>query len=1454
MMAALTLAGPAHAAPGARKADAPPSAPPVSKKATTLALSPGTATYGGKAAVRAVLQVRETPVAGRVIGLELNGKPLCGARSLPVCPATDGNGVVEFEFSPGAAAGGYEDGIYATFGGDATHGPSSATASLQISPAPLTISAKGGTRVYGAPTPKLDSTFEGFVGGEGPGVLAGELACTTPATAASPVGRYPVTCAGLSSGNYDIRFADGTLDITPAPLTVSAKPATKQYGAELPELGAEFQGWVAEDGVAELSGELRCETDATALSPVGTHAVRCTGLSSPNYELRYIEGTLAVTPAPLTVIAANAEKRYGAELPAFGVDYRGFVGDDRPDVVKGSPSCTTPASPTSAVGEYPIICAGLAADNYQLTYEQGKLTVTPAPLTVSAPHLTKLYGAPLPPMNASLEGLVGQDDRSRLGGELRCVTTATEAEKTGSYPVTCSGLQSPNYEISYRPGELSIQPAPLTIKADDQRAVYGSAHPTFTASFQGFVLGEDAKSLQGELRCTADAGKDPGDYAIRCEGLSSANYAVQYAPGVLHITKAPLTVTANDKKKTYAEALPGFDAAYEGFVAGEGPDSLKGTLACATDATPTSRVGDYPIRCGGLESEHYQFTYREGRLTVTPAPPVVRWDTPAEIVYGEALSEKQLSARADVPGTFRYAPAAGTRLPAGTKLPLRAEFVPQDTVNYEGATAETHIDVRKADPQVTWHPPAPIVYGTPLGEAHLQASTNVAGAWSYTPAAGTVLSAGADQPLRAQFVPQDTANYNDAAAQTAITVLKATPRLEWQTPPAVAYGAPLDEGRLSARADVPGRWTYTPGGGALLEVGPDHRLQAQFTPEDEANYLPGTVETTLNVLPAGTTTTITGHWLEPSLTGQPVTVSFRVTPATNAGVAPQGRVTVSNGNESCSASLETGQCALPLARAGRQPLTARYAGDPHYGESEGTAQHQVEAAQTSVDLHADRDHSTYGELLALTAKVAVSYPGAGQPTGTVEFYDDAKLLGSATLDGQGIAKLSLDILGAGARSLSAKYLGDADFKASGSVTVKHAVAPAEVEPAVSVVPATQQYSDTVTLTASLPRERPGSRSPVGPNSGVTFKLGRMELGRCTLAPQNDVYTCSVTRELTAPRLGYFGELLPGAEPKVIQAQFDNIIEDFKLTREATATLVITPEDAHVDYTGPLLAWTTFRDSVTAAVELSASVQDASLVESAGDATPGDVKRSAISFVNLNDDATLANALAVTAADDGRTGEVRYRWNADLAACGEPPCGKVYALGIAAGDHYRRVASRAEAVLTVAQPGDRALAGAGVIKPSYAGEMQPADTPSHIGFHVNYGVGPERARGRLIALVRSPTALAADCAGPGIHTYLISGDTVRDVTVDMVHADIDAPPRASFRGSARILDVTDAQRTCVVDNTAAFAVRLTDGSANSKADALGFALWNSAEKLLLATGWDGSQPLEQSISAGDMVVR
>jgi hypothetical protein len=266
-----------------------------------------------------------------------------------------------------------------------------------------------------------------------------------------------------------------------------------------------------------------------------------------------------------------------------------------------------------------------------------------------------------------------------------------------------------------------------------------------------------------------------------------------------------------------------------------------GTLSSPVD---TSSAGSHTFTVNAQDAVGNQSTPATLSYTVQQATPQITWATPVAITYGTALSSTQLNATANVPGTFVYAPAAGTVLSAGNQT-LTVTFTPTDTANYTTASASVTLVVNKATPTITWATPAPITFGTALSGTQLNATASVPGTFAYNPPAGTVPAAGT-QTLSVTFTPTDTTNYTTATASVTLQVSKATPTITWATPAAITFGTPLSAAQLNATANVAGTFAYNPAAGAVLAAG-SQTLSVTFTPTDLVDYTTASASVTILV-------------------------------------------------------------------------------------------------------------------------------------------------------------------------------------------------------------------------------------------------------------------------------------------------------------------------------------------------------------------------------------------------------------------------------------------------------------------------------------------------------------------------------------------------------------------------------------------------------------------------------
>ncbi len=227
----------------------------------------------------------------------------------------------------------------------------------------------------------------------------------------------------------------------------------------------------------------------------------------------------------------------------------------------------------------------------------------------------------------------------------------------------------------------------------------------------------------------------------------------------------PPTGTVTLSSGTYASAVTTLD------IPGPNSNSVyivipSGALALGTDtltASYTSNSLDYGNASGSTTI----------LVTTTKPAPTITWATPAAIVYGTALGATQLDATASVAGTFSYSPAAGAVLTAGQHT-LSLVFTPTDSTDYSSAVASVMLTVNRATPVVTWPTPATVPTGTVIGATQLNATANVLGTFTYTPASGTYFSSPGSFGLSVSFAPVDSTDYAPASAAVTLTVVPAS--------------------------------------------------------------------------------------------------------------------------------------------------------------------------------------------------------------------------------------------------------------------------------------------------------------------------------------------------------------------------------------------------------------------------------------------------------------------------------------------------------------------------------------------------------------------------------------------------------------------------------------------------------------------------------------------------------
>lgn len=438
------------------------------------------------------------------------------------------------------------------------------------------------------------------------------------------VGTYDISCSLINANNYTTN-SHGTLTVTKAPVSIVCQNASREYGTTNPNFTYSVLGLKnsdTENYAFSVKPNISCE--ATKLSHAGEYRICASGGVAANYNIiQYDDAILTVTRAPLTLIANNSQREYYSPNPAFSFSLIGLRNNDDYSCLSQTPNFNCQAILESDCGEYKVVPYNAIANNYDISYQERKLTITQAPLTLIPANLSREYGDINPTFKYEGIGLKGQDAlHTSLVNEPSLSTTATEHSDVGEYPINISGATSKNYKISYRQGILTIYKAPLTVIAENAKRVYGDSNPTFIRSYSGFKLGDtESKSFiqLPSISTQANQQSKVGDYEISVKGGTSKNYdLVSYIPGTLTIEKRNLFTKAFDCERFYNEENPRFEISFTNFVNGDSELSLteKPTVNCI--ATKSSNAGTYPIVVTGGDAMNYQFVYQDGTLTVKP--------------------------------------------------------------------------------------------------------------------------------------------------------------------------------------------------------------------------------------------------------------------------------------------------------------------------------------------------------------------------------------------------------------------------------------------------------------------------------------------------------------------------------------------------------------------------------------------------------------------------------------------------------------------------------------------------------------------------------------------------------------------------------------------------------------------------------------------------------------------
>jgi filamentous hemagglutinin family protein len=504
---------------------------------------------------------------------------------------------------------------------------------LTVNPAPITVTALGGSSTYGTSPANPGLSATGLQNGQTVSVLSG-LSNSFGISSTTGVGSYTLNVAGaLTNSNYTLAGTNiGTWVCDPKALTINVSNLSKTYGSTLSFAGTEFttSGLVNGDSVSTvaLSSAGAAPTATVAGGPYAITGSGAAGSGLGNYTISYVSGSLTVNPAPVTVTALGGASTYGSSPANPGLSAAGLQNGETVSVLTGLSNSFGINNNTNA-GTYSLLVSGSNTNsNYTVTTtNSGTWTVNPAPVTVTALGGASTYGSSPANPGLSATGLQNGQTVSVLTG-LSNSFGIDNNTNAGAYSLLVSGSNTnPNYTVTATSsGTWTVNPAPIVVTALGGASTYGTSPSDPGLSATGLQNGQAVGVLTGLSNSFGvDNTTNVGSYTLSVAGaLSNPNYTVTGTnTGTWVVSPKALTIDISSLSKIYGSTLSfaGTEFTTSGLVNG---DSVSSVALSSAGAAPTASVagGPYPITGSGAAGSglgNYTVSYVNGSLTVTPA-------------------------------------------------------------------------------------------------------------------------------------------------------------------------------------------------------------------------------------------------------------------------------------------------------------------------------------------------------------------------------------------------------------------------------------------------------------------------------------------------------------------------------------------------------------------------------------------------------------------------------------------------------------------------------------------------------------------------------------------------------------------------------------------------------------------------------------------------------------------
>lgn len=533
---------------------------------------------------------------------------------------------------------------------------------------------------------------------------------TVLAVTGSPV-RLRVTFRPTDTGTYRNNVSvNRFVTVTRAPLTVSAS-ASKLYGAAVTAPVVSYSGFKFSDTASVLSGAPALSHPVLASSNVGSNVITVGAgtLSATNYQIVAVNGTYAVTRAPLSVTANAASRAYGVTNPAFTGTLTGIVNNDAITATFASSATATTAvgvySASSAEAITPtLVDPGARLGNYNVTSFKAALTITTAPQSISGFSALPVYtygNAPFT-INGVTGGASGQPVIFASNNALVATVSGTTVTITGSGTAVITATQAgnSNYAAATPVSQtLTVNKATLNVAAAPGSRAYGAANPLFTGTLAGVVNGDGitatyassatattavgiyaASSAEAIMPTLVDPGTRLGHYQVVSTNgaltITQAEQVISFAPLLDVVDGAPdqalVASATSGLPVAFSVSGPAMIVSGQLHVTGAGTVTVTATQSGDANylaATPMVRSITVTAGGTGLLASYYANETVSGTPVLTRLEPAVNHDwgngSPAPGVPVESFSARwdgEIQTRFTEPYTLTFRTDDGVRV------------------------------------------------------------------------------------------------------------------------------------------------------------------------------------------------------------------------------------------------------------------------------------------------------------------------------------------------------------------------------------------------------------------------------------------------------------------------------------------------------------------------------------------------------------------------------------------------------------------------------------------------------------------------------------------------------------------------------------------------------------------------------------------------------------------------